>query len=138
MSEKNYHFPIRIKRIQAVQAPEYYVKQAKGRERGGIHGQLAGSFAEFVVALALWFLKVRFIYKYQLRDTRFVIDFFIDAGPDWVPVDVRQFWGFEEDSKQRFRREMIERILKRPLEVVWDYQVSTFEEAITTMRRVIR
>jgi hypothetical protein len=121
-----------------VQAPEYTVKQEKGWQRGAIHGQLAGSFAEYVVALALWYLKVRFIYKYQLRDTRFVIDFYIDAGPDWVPVDVRQFWGFEEDSKQRFRREMIERILKRPLEIVWNYQVSTFEEAITTMRRVVR
>jgi hypothetical protein len=105
---------------------------------GAIGGQIAGSFSEWVVALALWYLKIKFIYKYNIRGTRFVIDFYIDAGPDWVPVEVRQFWGFETDARPRFRKEMIERLLNRPLQIVWDYQVSTFEEAITTMREIMK
>ena len=59
--------------------------------RGAIGGQIAGSFAEWVVALALWYLKIKFVYKYNFRGIRFVIDFYIDAGPDWIPVDVGSF-----------------------------------------------
>jgi predicted AAA+ superfamily ATPase len=117
--------------------PEIKFKKVKP-QRGLISGRVAGSFAEWMVALALWRMKLRFSYKYKVWGTRFVIDFYIDGGPSWVPVDVRQFGGFSENSVQRFRRQMIERILNRKLVIVWDFQVSTFEEAITTMRRVVR
>jgi len=137
MSETNYHFPTKIKRIESVQSPEIAITYMEDRVPGPVHGQIAGSFAEWVVALALWYLKLPFVYKYRLPETRFIIDFFIDAGPDWLPVDVRQFWGYEETSVQRFRAKMVERILHRPLAIIWDYQVSTFEEAVTTLRRVI-
>ena len=134
---KSYRFPVRIKRIEAVISPEIAIRYTEDRRTGPIHGQEAGSFAEWVVALALWYLKTSFIYKYNIPNTRFVIDFYIDAGPDWVPVDVRKFWGYAETSVQRFRRRAVEQILNRTLAVIWDYQVSTFEEAITTVRRVM-
>ena len=86
-----YRFPTRIRRIEAVQAPDFEIKQEDAWQRGAIGGQIAGSFAEWVVALALWYLKIKFVYKYNFRGIRFVIDFYIDAGPDWIPVDVGSF-----------------------------------------------
>lgn len=136
--ETNYHFPTRIRRIESVLSLELSITAAKDSRPGPVQGRVAGSFAEWVVALALWYLKLPFIYKYQVPGTRFVIDFYIDVGPDWLPVDVRTFWGYQQPPTRRFRALLIERMLGRPPAVIWDTQVSTFEQAVTTLRRVIR
>jgi hypothetical protein len=33
--------------------------------------------------------------------------------------------------------EMIETVFGKPLEVVWDYEVGKFEEAVTVIKRVV-
>jgi hypothetical protein len=46
-----------------------------------------------VITLALWYLKTTFYNKFQVLETRFFVDFYIDAGPDWIPLDVRYLEG---------------------------------------------
>jgi hypothetical protein len=97
----------------------------------------AGSYAEWVFSLALIYLKVRFVYKYTVRGTKFVIDFYVEAAGGWIPVDVRNYRSDVDSSAQRYRRKFIGRLLDRMLVTIWDYQLATFEEAVTVVRRLI-
>ena len=134
----DYRFPTRIKKIEKVRGPEIDLElMEEDLERGEIMGRYAASFAEWVVALALWYLKLKFVYKKGIRDTRYYVDFYIEASPLWVMLDVRQFSETTETSSQRFRKKIIESIMKRPLHTVWDYQVSTYEEAIHQVRKYV-
>ncbi len=131
----DYRFPTRIKSFQPVVGPRpEFEPPEDDAELREIGGQRA-SFAEWVFALALWYLKVRFIYRWHIPETRFYVDFYIQSAPEWVMVDVRQF-SSRETSNQRFRRKMIERKMMRPLHIIWDTDLSTFEEGVTVVRKL--
>jgi len=133
----DYRFPTRIKKIERVKGPriEYEVVEEE-KERGMIGGRLAASFAEWGVALALWYLKIDFSYKYRIPLTKFQVDFYIKSGPDGVPLDVWQSEGYIDTGARIFRRKVIERVLGRHLWTVMDHEVRTFEAAITVIRRI--
>jgi hypothetical protein len=101
-------------------------------------GRYAASFAEWVFALALWYLKLRFVYKWSIPGTRFYVDFYVQSAPQWVLVDVRQFTGSQESGQLRWRRKIIEREMGRPLHTVWDTDLSTFEEGVNEVRKLTR
>ena len=132
----DYRFPTRIRRIEGVEGPQIDVDIPEPRqERGEIAGRQAASFAEWVVALALWYLKLRFTYKKNIPKTKYTVDFYIEAAPQWVMLDVRTSAG--DNSSRRFRQKVIERVMHRPLHTLWSYEVSTYEEAIGRIRRLV-
>ena len=56
----DYKFPARIKRLELIRIPDFEIEKPP-RERGEIMGIMA-SFAEWVVALVFWYLKIEFFY----------------------------------------------------------------------------
>ena len=135
----DYRFPTRIKKIEEVQGPRVHMEPPPDdEERGEIMGRYAVSFAEWVFALALWYLKLRFVYRWPIPRTRFHVDFYVQSAPQWALVDVRQFRQGQEAGSQRFRRAIIERKMGRPLHTVWDTELSTFEEGVNMVRKLTR
>ena len=132
-----FRFPTRRERVEAVKGPDVDIRPYRPpRERGRIMGRVA-SYAEWIVALALWRLKLEFIFQKSIKGTKYKIDFFIEAAPLWIMLDVNQYSGNQQTGAQRFRKKVIERVMNRPLFLLWDTQVSTFEEAITSIRRIL-
>ncbi len=109
----------------------------KGRERGMIDGRQAASFAEYRVALALWFLRLEFRYKYTVLNTIYIIDFYIFNGIEWVPLEVRNYTGCPETSQDRLRIRIIEGTLSRKLNIIYDTQVQSFEMALDAIRSIL-
>ena len=69
----DYRFPTRIRAIERLEAPRIDVEIPEPKEeRSEIAGRIAASFAEWVVALALWYLKLRFTYKKSIPKTKFI------------------------------------------------------------------
>ena len=134
----NYKFPTRIRGIERIEGPRIDVEIPEPEEeRGEIAGRQAASFAEWVVALALWYLKLRFTYKKSIPKTKYSVDFYIEAAPQWVMLDVWTVAGDRNNSSRRFRKKVIERVMGRPLHTLWSSQVSTYEEAIGQIRRLV-
>jgi len=136
----DYRFPTRIEKIQGKlkkRDPTDLEWEPAPKERGDINGRQVGSFAEWAVAMALWFLRLEFHYKFYIVHTPYFVDFYVNNGIEWVPVDVVNFSKVMETSEQRFRVATIERILDTGLRVIYDYEVTTFDGAVNAVRRII-
>ena len=134
----DYRFPTRIERIEKLRSPGIRFEITEPEvERGEIGSRLVASFTEWMVALALWYLKLRFVYKKNIPRTKFQIDFYIEAAPVWMMLDVRTMTANLDTSAMRFRQRVIEEVMQRPLHTLWDYQVTTYEEAIQELRRLL-
>jgi len=134
-----YRFPTRVEGVEVVRGAVVGMEPAiEAAVRGEIMGRQAASFAEWVFALALWYLKLRFVYQWPIPGTRFRVDFYVQSAPQWVLVDVRQFGQGQEGGSQRFRRKIIERKMGRPLQTVWDTDLASFEEGVNVVRKLTR
>lgn len=129
----DYRFPDRIEKITRLRKEELEWLQAE-RKRGMIGERQAASFAEYTVALALWFLRMDFRYKYRILHTQYTVDFYIDNGGEWVPLDVINYTGLDPTAEQRLRTRVIEEALGVKLNVIYDTEVRTFEDAIDAVR----
>jgi hypothetical protein len=132
----DYRFPTRIEKIERLRSPEIKVEAAH-RVRGEIQGS-AASFAEYMVALVLYYLKLAFTYKYRVRGTAFTVDFRIDSGAERLALDVVNWTGGYETNRQRLRRQVIEHELGARLQVIYDTETGSFEDALEAVRRVVR
>jgi len=121
-----------IDKIREVLPRSYPVKP----ERGRIFGALA-SFAEWQVAQALWYLDLEFKYKWPVPDTIYLVDFMI-LMDSWIPLDVNNWNNVAETNKNRIRERVIEMKLETKLNVIWDVEVLTLDQAVSAVRQLMR
>ena len=132
----DYLFPTRIDRISRIQPPEIEITEAP-RERGEVMGIMA-SFAEYMVALVLWYLRFKFYYKWHVPETIYSVDFLIDMNGDWVLLDVTNDTHRYETSGRRLRKRVIQNVTNKELHTIWSSETITFEMALSAVRRLIR
>jgi hypothetical protein len=118
--------------------------QQKAGTVGLIQGRTPGSYLEWLVARALWKLKIDFRYQVPVYGGREmsggqVVDFVINSSPQDIPLQVYgRRWhsgGFAIGDK--FKLQQIERIYKRPAVVLWDDQLQTEEMALSSVRKAL-
>jgi hypothetical protein len=131
----DYRFPTRIEKIERLRSLAIEGEAAK-RKRGEVQGRMA-SFAEFMVAMVLYYLKLTFIYNARLRGTSFGVDFLIYADGERIALDVENWTGGFETSRGRLRRQVIEHELGTRLQVIYDTETGSFEQALEAVRRVV-
>jgi len=132
----DYRFPTRIERIAQIRSPEIEI-EIKPKERGEVMG-ITASFAEYMVALVLYYLRLRFYYKWKVPNTKYTVDFLIDMNGEWLLLDVNNFKDEYQTSTQRLRKRIIQNITNKELHMIWDTETVTFEMALSALRRLLR
>ena len=132
----NYRFPTRRPAASRLKGAEL---DWLPRERvlGMIGNHRAGSYAEYIVALVLWHLRLEFHYQYRVHPTPYTIDFYIFNGTEWVPLEVKNFSGDPKKSKDRLRYRIIENALNRDLNTIYDTQTMSFEMALDAVKAIL-
>ena len=131
-----YRFPTKIEKIAGLLRTELEWLPPD-RERGLIGERQASSFAEYMVAMALWFLRIEFRYKHSILHTPYYVDFYIFTGVDWIPLDVNQRTGVPLTGQDRLRVRVIEVALSMKLNLIYADQVRTFEGALDAVRAIL-
>jgi len=113
-------------------------------EVGLIQGQVPRSVEEWRVAQALWALKREFTFQLSLfggtsRRGGYVVDFYVEAVPAWVPLEVQsERWHtgkFARDEK--LRQIIIERELGAEMKFVWEDELTSKGDAIIAVRNAL-
>lgn len=110
---------------------------APERDRGMIGDRRAGSYAEYMVALVLWYLRLDFYYQYRILHTPYTIDFYIFNKVVWIPLDVRNYYSDSTPSLDQLRVRIIENALNRELNILYDTQTKSFEMALDALRAIL-
>ena len=132
----NYRFPARRPATSRLKGADLDWLP-RDRELGMIGNCRAGSYAEYMVALVLWYLNMEFHYQYRVLNTPYTIDFYIFNEAAWIPLDVRNYGGVPTRSQDRLRVRIIENALNRELNTIYDTQTKSFEMALDAVKAIL-
>jgi len=118
--------------------------QAKAQTMGLIQGRTSGSYPEWLVAMALWKLKVPFRYQVPVMGGRGteggqVLDFLISSAPQDIPLQVygRRWHSGGFAIGDLFKLQQIERYYKHKAVIIWDDQLPNEEQALSAVRKAL-